>query len=331
MEPSVEKTTKENDLRLEQALIWLQELGLDLQSDPVAVAGDASFRRYFRLDVAGQSRVLMDAPPPGEDVRPFIDIDQRLRTAGLRAPEIIHADTRNGYLLLEDFGDDLYRDVLDENNSDHYFPGLFDLLKTMALNTDASELPDFDACSLQNDMDLFPDWYLGKHRNRLSRSDFDENWGVFCTAIIESAHEQPQCFIHRDFHSCNLLKIPGGEIGVIDFQDASKGPVSYDLISLLWDRYIDWPRDKLENWMEEFRITAGLDIDPQQWLRYCDLMGLQRNFKIVGIFARLYNRDKKNGYIEMIPRFYGYLLDTLRRYPEFKKILEFMEQTECAP
>jgi len=331
MESPAVKTTNENDLRLEQALSWLQQLGLDLQSDLVPVAGDASFRRYFRLDIAGQSRVLMDAPPPAEDVRPFIDIDHRIRATGLLAPEIIHADILNGYLLLEDFGDDLYRDVLDENNSDIYFPGLFDVMKKMALDTDASKLPEFDTRSLRSDMDLFPDWYLGKHRNAVSIQNFAENWQAFCETIIESAREQPQCFIHRDFHSCNLLKTSSGDIGIIDFQDASKGPVSYDLISLLWDRYISWPRDRLESWIEEFRISLGLDIKPQQWLRYCDLMGLQRNFKIVGIFARIYYRDGKDGYIEMIPRFYEYLLGTLRRYPEFKQILDFLEQKKCAP
>jgi aminoglycoside/choline kinase family phosphotransferase len=331
MDSSTAKTINKQDLRLDQAAAWLQQLGIDLQSDLEPVAGDASFRRYFRLQIGGQSRVLMDAPPPGEDVRPFIDIDQRLRTAGLHAPEIIHADTQNGYLLLEDFGDDLYRDVLNDNNSDVYFPGMFDVLIKMALNTDASNLPDFDAQSLRRDMDLFPGWYLGKHRKTVSHAHFDEFWGEFCQIVIASALEQPQCFIHRDFHSCNLLKTSAGGIGIIDFQDANNGPISYDLISLLWDRYIDWPRAQLESWIEEFRLSLGLDIDPQLWLRYCDLMGLQRNFKIVGIFARLYYRDGKNGYIEMIPRFYGYLLSTLRRYPEFKQVLSILEQAECAP
>jgi aminoglycoside/choline kinase family phosphotransferase len=331
MELVTTKETQKHDPRLDQALTWLLQLGVELQSELQPVAGDASFRRYFRAQTQGQSRILMDAPPPGEDVRPFIDIDHRLRVAGLHAPEIIHADTRNGYLLLEDFGDDLYRELLDENNSHIYFPGLLDVLKTMALNTDASQLPDFDACSLRRDMDLFPGWYLGEHRKTVSRSNFDANWEVFCETIIESALEQPQCFTHRDFHSCNLLKTSAGDIGIIDFQDANKGPICYDLISLLWDRYIAWPRARLESWMEDFRVALELDIDPQQWLRYCDLMGLQRNFKIVGIFARLYYRDGKDAYLEMIPRFYGYLLDTLRRYPEFKQILNSLEQTECAP
>lgn len=331
MDLSAAKTTQGTDTRLQQALAWLQKLDIKLESELIAVAGDASFRRYFRVQIEGQSRILMDAPPPGEDVRPFIDIDHRLRTAGLHAPEIIQADIDNGFLLLEDFGDDLYRDLLDDSNSEVYFPGLFDVLATMALSTDAEHLPDFDTASFRRDMNLFPNWYLGKHRQSLSRLHFDDAWEVFCQVIIDSALEQPQCFVHRDFHSCNLLKTSNGEIGVIDFQDATNGPISYDLISLLWDRYIDWPRSQIENWVEEFRLTLGLDIESRLWLRYCDLMGLQRNFKIVGIFARLNYRDRKSGYIEMIPRFYGYLLNTLRRYPEFKQILDVLEQPECAP
>jgi len=331
MEFSAEETIKIQDLRLEQARRWLQDLGIDMQSALVPVAGDASFRRYFRLQIDGHSRVLMDAPPPDEDVRPFIDIDHRLRAAQLHAPEIIHSDTENGFLLLEDFGDDLYRDVLNAHNSDHYFPGLFEILKKFALTTDFRNLPDFDEASLRSDMDLFPNWYLAQHRKSVSRHQFDQVWDDFCKQVTDSAQHQPQCFIHRDFHSCNLLKTHNDGIGIIDFQDASRGPISYDLISLLWDRYIAWPRPQLEIWIEEFRQLLALDIEPQQWLRYCDLMGLQRNFKIVGIFARLYYRDGKEGYIEMIPRFYGYLLDTLRRYPEFESILNIMEQSECAP
>lgn len=331
MELSAATRMENKDLRLDQATAWLRLLGIDLQADLQPVAGDASFRRYFRLMSNGQSRILMDAPPPAEDVRPFIDNDRRLRTAGLRAPEIIHVDIANGYLLLEDFGDDLYREVLNENNSDIYFPGLFDVLKKLALTVDASGLPDFDAESLRSDMDLFPKWYLGHHRKTVSGDSFDTDWEGFCQSIIDSALNQPQCYIHRDFHSCNLLKISAGDIGIIDFQDARKGPISYDLISLLWDRYIDWPRAQLESWIEEFRLALELDIEPRQWLRFCDLMGLQRNFKIVGIFARLHYRDGKSGYIEMIPRFYGYLTSTLRRYPEFRQISNIMEQTECAP
>ena len=331
MESASATLTKIKDIRLKNARLWLQGLGVDLQSDFHNIAGDASFRRYFRVRVNGESRILMDAPPPGEDVRPFVDISRRLRSAGLYAPEILYVDQANGYLLLEDLGDDLYRDLLHKNNADSLFPALFDILKTFAQVADTTKLPDFDVRKLRRDMDLFPEWYLFKHRKMMKPAQLDSIWNEFCTQIINAALDQPQCFVHRDFHSCNLLRTSGNDIGIIDFQDAVKGPVSYDFISLIWDRYIAWPRSQIEKWMEEVRLILGLDIEPLQWQRYCDLMGLQRNFKIVGIFARLHYRDHKRGYLEMIPRFYEYITETLRLYPEFEEILDILEKPECVP
>jgi aminoglycoside/choline kinase family phosphotransferase len=321
-------TTK--DRRLELARSWLQRLGVDMQSDFQGVAGDASFRRYLRLRADGESRILMDAPPP-EDVRPFIDVARRLRSAKLHAPEIVHADTQNGFLLLEDLGDALYRDLLDQNNGGDHFPWLFDILKNMAQTVDTGQLPAFDTALLRQEMGLFPDWYLAHHRATMPRERFDASWEQFCTHIIDSALNQPQCFVHRDFHSCNLLRTSDDDIGIIDFQDAVKGPLSYDFISLVWDRYIMWPRAQIEDWMEEFRQLLGLEIYPPQWRRYCDLMGLQRNIKIVGIFARLHYRDGKSGYLEMIPQFYDYVTSTLNLYPEFAEMLNILEQPECVP
>ncbi len=330
-----ESIVSATDQRLEQAEKWLQSLDLELQSDFLAIAGDASFRRYFRARVDGQSRILMDAPPPGENLRPFIDIARRLRAANLHAPEIIHAEQENGYLLLEDLGDGLYRDLLDKNNVDIHFSSLFEVLKSLALTVNANGLPEYAAGMLQTEMDLFPRWYLGHHRDTMPRTHFDAAWGDFCQCIIASALDQPRGFVHRDYHSSNLLKTADNGIGIIDFQDAVKGPLSYDFVSLIWDRYIDWPREQIENWMEEFRQMLGQDVSRhigrRQWQRYCDLMGLQRNFKIVGIFARLYYRDGKNGYIEMIPRFYQYITSTLGRYPEFAEMLNIVEQDPCVP
>ena len=327
---AAELTTK-TDQRLEKARLWLIDLGVNIQSDFVDVAGDASFRRYFRIRADGISRVLMDAPPPGEDVKTFINIAHRLRTVGLQAPEIIHADWHHGFLLLEDLGDDLYRGILDADSVDTFFPDLFNILKQFALTVDTQDLPLFSPEKLRRDMDLFPLWYLDRHRPSMPKTEFEQIWDGFCECIIESALTQPQCFVHRDFHSCNLLRKRNGEIGIIDFQDAVIGPLSYDLTSLIWDRYIHWPRARIEDWVEQFRLELGLDIDSARWLRYCDLMGLQRNFKIVGIFARLYYRDGKQGYLEMIPRFYDYITDTLARYPEFDEMLKIMEHAECAP
>jgi aminoglycoside/choline kinase family phosphotransferase len=294
------------------------------------VSGDASFRRYFRFNAGERSIVLMDAPPDKEDSAPFVDIAGRLIRADLNAPEILAFDLGQGYGLLEDFGDTLYRDLLDEQSADQWFPGLLEALTTLALQVDAEGLPNYDRGTLQAELDLFTDWYLGKHKQvTLSGADM-EAWRELCSELLDSAQAQQQVFVHKDFHSCNLLATQHGP-GIIDFQDGLKGPVSYDLVSLLWDRYIRWPRNRLETWMMEAYERIAPVCSPEAWIRYCDLMGLQRNLKIVGIFARLHYRDHKPGYLDMIPGFYRYLLDVLPGYPEFADFHSLLERSECAP
>jgi N-acetylmuramate 1-kinase len=318
------------DERLKEAANWAaRALGLSaVRLRPVA--GDASFRRYFRLEADGRSLILMDAPPDREDSRPFVDIAQRLRAAGLNAPEIIRFDLARGFGLLEDFGDVLYREIFTATTADELMPGLFEALRRMAASVDSAGLPAYGPSVLQAEMDLFPDWYLEHHRRRPLRGGERALWADLCARLIDSATAQPQVFVHKDFHSCNLLHTPRGP-GLIDFQDGLRGPLSYDLVSLLWDRYIAWPRRRLEDWMEAARLQFGADMAPFEWIRCCDWMGLQRNLKIVGIFARLHYRDGKEGYLEMIPRFYRYLLDVLPRYPEFHDFQGLLEQAECAP
>jgi len=294
------------------------------------VSGDASFRRYFRTSWRDRSLILMDAPPEKEHSAPFVDIDARLRRAGLHAPEILHFDLELGFGLMEDFGDVLYRDLLGEDNADDLFPGLFDILERFAAGVDADGLPPYSAGSLQFELDLFPDWYLAHHRRRPLTPAERVDWTELCARLIESAQRQPQVFVHRDFHSCNLLQ-NGAAPGIIDFQDGVRGPLSYDLASLLWDRYITWPRPRLEAWMATMHARYGLDCDLPEWIRQCDWMGLQRNLKIVGIFARLEHRDGKRGYLDLVPRFYGYLLDVAARYPEFADLLHLLEDPRCAP
>jgi len=316
---------------MRRAATWAANtLGLN-QVKLVPVSGDASFRRYFRISTPDRTVILMDAPPDKETSAPFVDIDRRLREAGLNAPEIYAFNLGLGLGLLEDFGDTLYRDVLDEQSVDELFPTLFTVLENMARKVSTVELPVYDALLLQNEMDLFPDWYLRVHKKRPFSSAERILWNGICTRLIRSAHEQPQVFVHKDFHSCNILRTESGVPGIIDFQDGLSGPLCYDFVSLLWDRYIVWPRDRLESWMKDCHRQLGPDCDLETWIRWCDLMSVQRNLKIVGIFARLKYRDGKDGYLDMIPRFYRYVIDVLSRYPEFHEYLLLLEQSKCAP
>ncbi len=294
------------------------------------VSGDASFRRYFRFMADGRSIILMDAPPEKEDSAPFVDIAGRLRQAGLKAPAILEFDLRQGFGLLEDFGDTLYRELIHEESAGALFPELFDVLDGMARRVTTHGLPQYDEAALAVELDLFKTWYLDRHKGRPMQGDELVAWQNVCRLLIDSALEQPQTFVHKDFHSCNLLRTDDGP-GIIDFQDGLRGPISYDFISLVWDRYVAWPREQIESWMRAIHERLPVDCSYREWVRYCDWMGLQRNLKIVGIFARLRHRDGKQGYVEMIPRFYQYLLDVLPRYSEFDDFRQLLEQTECAP
>ena len=318
------------DRRREDGANWAAEkMGLERVSlQPVC--GDASFRRYFRFEAGGRSYILMDAPRYRESSERFLDAGERLRKAGLNTPDIHHFDLDLGFGLMQDFGDVLFREILSPDTVDVLFPRLFDILETQAAHVDTEGLPEYNEERLRMELDLFPDWYLAHHKHRPMNGSEQAAWQDLCGLLVESALAQPQVFVHRDFHSCNLLDTAGGT-GIIDFQDALHGPISYDFISLVWDRYIAWPRDRLEAWMAEMYGHYGLDCGLEEWIRQCDWMGLQRNIKIAGIFARLRYRDGKFGYIQMIPLFYRYLLDVLARYPEFRGFLEFLEHDECAP
>ena len=330
MPPSTPSPAPNDDARLAEGLAWAAKAIGDTGPGAEPIAGDASFRRYFRLRHAAGTHVLMDAPPGREDTAPFIDVAGRLRAAGLHAPEIVAADPHRGFLLLEDLGDALYRDRITPQTADAEFEAVFDILATMARAVDPAGLPAYDDHALQGELDLYTDWYLARHLGVRLEAEEREAWQGLCRFLLDAARAQPQVFVHKDFHSCNLLHT-GGAPGVIDFQDALRGPVAYDTASLLWDRYVAWPRERLTGWMRDLHGRLGLDAGPEEWERWCDLAGLQRNLKIVGIFARLRYRDGKQGYVEMIPRFYRYLLDVAPRYAEFAALQRLLEDPRCAP
>ena len=317
--------------RVECASAWLHESAPGYAPPMTALVADASSRRYFRVMVAEQSYLLMDAPVREHKNELFIQIAGLLRDAGLHAPEILAYNKTEGFMLIEDLGNDLYRELINESSADEIFTEAFVSLQTMALQVPTNGLPAYDRNRLVEELELFPAWWLGRHKGIELSCGQDDIWQSMCTQLLVSAAAQPQVFVHRDFHSCNLLKTKLNSPGIIDFQDAVRGPVSYDLVSILWDRYITWPRERMEQWIEDYRVLLGLKVGRENWLRHCDWMALQRNLKIVGIFARLHYRDNKSGYLQMTPRFYDYCQDILGRYEEFTEFSELLEELQCAP
>lgn len=296
------------------------------------VSGDASFRRYFRLATAGGTLIAVDAPPAHEDCRPFVAISGALCAAGVHAPRVHAVDHAQGYMLLEDLGDRLLLPALDETSVDrHYAQAMQELLRMQDIvDTAPWPLPAYDATRLRNEMRLFPDWFLRVHL------DMAPDEGV--TRLLEDAFDviiadnlaQPTVFVHRDFHARNLMLCDDGTLGVIDFQDAVTGPVTYDLVSLLRDAYIAWPMARVQGWALHFarllRAERRLDADDATFLRWFDLMGAQRHLKVVGIFARLNHRDGKSGYLADMPRVFACLLQELQGRAELAPLDAFLRE-----
>jgi hypothetical protein len=284
-----------------------------------SVAGDASARQYHRVVANTKSYIVMDAPPDAENIDLFIEVAAQMREASLRVPDIFASDSERGFMLLEDFGDTLVKALLQRENGQQLFNRIMPLLEGMS-HCPRAELAVYSSEKLYDELQLFADWYLAAHKQQpISAEHTAEQWWQWqqlCERLIEAAQSQPKIFVHRDFHSCNLQLLNDDSLGIIDFQDAFYGPISYDLVSWLWDRYVEWPRADIEKWMLQAREKLAPQIDAKSWIRLCDLMGLQRNLKIVGIFSRLHYRDNRSGYIEMIPRFSAYLKDVLPRYSE---------------
>lgn len=314
------------DARAHAACEWAaQTVGV-----PVAfsvASADASFRRYFRLATADRSWIVMDAPPQHENPEPFIDIAARLRRAGLNAPEVLAMDAERGFLLLSDLGRQTFLDVLDEANADRLFDAALDALVRMQAATATGGLPPYDAALLRRELDLYPDWYLARHRGVQLRGEERRVWDAACELLVDSALAQPQVFVHRDFMPRNLM-ISEPLPGVIDFQDAVRGPVTYDVLSLFKDAFVSWPEDRIAQWLDVYRErarAAGIEL-PADLRRAFDWMGLQRHLKVIGIFARLNYRDGKSKYLAETPRFFRYVYETGAQYDEFGPLLALMQR-----
>ncbi len=319
------------DPRLDALSDWLrQDLNLNLDSIQPA-SSDASFRRYFRARVAGGSYIVMDAPPTHEDVRPFIKVAGLLREAGVQAPLIHAEDIEKGFLLLCDFGNRPYLDSLNEETVDGLYGDALESLMRLQQGVDIHScgLPPYDEALLRREMDLFPEWFLtrwlGRKVGDAEQRVLEKTWH----RLVGSALEQPRVCVHRDYHSRNLMITEQGNPGVLDFQDAVVGPVTYDLVSLLRDCYIVWPREQVEGWVRDYhRRLLDEGWAPQTglegFLRWFDLMGLQRHIKVLGIFSRLYLRDGKSGYLKDIPTVMNYVVSIGERYPEMADFMALL-------
>lgn len=307
---------------------WLESLAADTYTDLQVASADASFRQYFRVTNKQDKKtyIVMDAPPEKEDCYPFVQVTELIRSVGVNAPNIIAIDIKQGFLLLDDLGNKPYLQHLNEDTAEDLYIDAIDALVKM--QTIDAMLPAYDEKLLQTEMDLFETWYLNRHLGiELSKKQKAILQSVF-KSLIKNAEEQPQVFVHRDYHSRNLMITDCNNPGVIDYQDAVVGPITYDLVSLFKDCYIEWPREKVEHWLDLYlaRITPIHLIDRVTLMRWFDLMGLQRHLKVLGIFARLNYRDGKAQYLDDLPLTLKYVLYISKQYKEFRPLKKLIEE-----
>ena len=320
------------DERLSHLKQWLSDV-IELEGFELAMAsGDASFRRYFRLTQSGMpSRIVMDAPPPQEDCRPFAEMTARLRDAGVHAPEILAMDLEQGFMVLEDFGDATLLPNLTQESADQLYGSAMTSLLTFQQSAKTENLPAYDEPMLMREMQLFPDWLLEKHLDLKLSDDSKKMFARTFNALTEAALEQPKVFVHRDYHSRNLMLLSDNSLGVIDYQDAVLGPVTYDLVSLLRDCYIAWDDALVSRWCHAYlegAIATGVmnETHRLRFKRWFDWMGVQRHLKASGIFARLNHRDGKPGYLGDIPRTLNYIVNVGKQYEELMPLSEFVSR-----
>ncbi len=337
------------DMRKDQLSDWCTKKLGNTQIALAMVSGDASFRRYFRVHGAGKSLIAMDAPPELEDSSAFLAIAQVWREAGIAVPEILAYELEKGFLLLSDFGDrvllnELYPASPDVQLGDRYYKKAIDELLHIQVQgqSEVYPLPPYDRALLEREMALFKDWLLvNKLGLELSRDENDMLDQLF-ELMINNALAQPQVCVHRDYHSRNLMCLPDGNLGVLDFQDAVIGPASYDLVSLLRDCYIVWPVEKVDAWCRYYFDSALarqiLSSDFELFMQQFDWMGMQRHLKASGIFARLSLRDGKHAYLNDIPRTLNYLLEVSKKYEQTRafgdwlsaRVLPVLDKLEAA-
>ncbi len=315
---------------------WLSQ---QLPGEPFSLApasADASFRRYFRVTLGdGRSYIAMDAPPDKEDCRAFVHVAGLLHRAGVHAPQVLAQDLAQGFLLLSDLGTRTYLEVINEENAPRLFADATEALLRWQLATRPGVLPPYDEALLRREMQLFPDWYVARHLGvELSKVQSDRLEEIF-RLLTHSALAQPQVYVHRDYMPRNLM-LAEPNPGVLDFQDAVLGPITYDAVSLFRDAFISWDEERVLDWTARYwekAKRAGLPVDADfgEFWRAYEWMGLQRHLKVLGIFARINYRDGKPRYLQDTPRFIRYARDVAKRYPALSPLLRLLDGLKCEP
>lgn len=337
---STSPSTPDKDARLAQLTAWLGTLDLVDAGSLRPASSDASFRRYYRLDVVpalqdklGATLVAMDALPERENVPAFIHVAGLLFDAGVTVPAIVARDVDSGFLLLSDLGTTTYLQRLDTDNASFMYSDAVDALIKFQMTSQPGMLPEFDRAFVLREMHLFPEWFIGRHLNATLNDIQQAQLDKVFEAITANVLAQQQVFMHRDFHSRNLMFLDQGNPGVLDFQDAVYGPVTYDLASLLRDAYIQWDEDFVLDWVVRYWQSAkgaGLPVNPDidAFYRDFEYMALQRHLKILGLFCRLNYRDGKNVYMGDLPTVMDYVRKTANRYTELKPLARLLDTLE---
>jgi aminoglycoside/choline kinase family phosphotransferase len=320
------------DERLERLRAWLTGPLAGAAFTLAPASADASFRRYFRVTLDTGTRIVMDAPPQREDCRPFVQVAQLMRDAGLHVPEVLAADLDQGFLLLTDLGDTTYLKALNDDNAATLFGDAIAALIAWQRASRPGVLPPYDRALLQREMDLFPDWYVGHHLG-LELSDTQrKTLNRINDLLADSALAQPAVYVHRDYMPRNLM-LSEPNPGVLDFQDAVYGPITYDVASLFRDAFISWPEERVIDWVarsweQAKKARLPVDADFGEFYRAFEWMGLQRHLKVLGIFARIRYRDGKPAYLEDVPRFIAYAQAVCARYVALKPLAQLLDELE---
>ena len=328
----------DQDVRLQHLKVWLDEQlanlyaaqgwGIVPPATLTAASSDASFRRYFRWEGAGKSFVVMDAPPPQENCKPFVDIAFLLAKSGINVPKIYAEDLERGFLLLNDLGNKTYLDVIDSENADDLFKDALQALLAFQQLPMVAPLPSYDVALLRRELELFPEWYVKRELGIELDSAQQALWQQVSDLLIDSALAQPKVLVHRDYMPRNLM-LSELNPGVLDFQDAVYGPVTYDVTCLFKDAFLSWPEERVRGWLQLYWQQAGalgIPVQPdfEEFLRASDLMGVQRHLKVIGIFARICHRDGKPRYLGDVPRFFAYIEAVVARRPELAALGELL-------